>query len=131
MNCPECNGTGKAPCETCSGSGCVYCRVEPAKVEAPEIVEGRMNFKTGEVLEFIFSDREDADIMASYLNRRCSLDQFCPEINQQCKPDCISFKKAYVYPYGERFKISDFTCDNPKLTIRIEEINDVLQWLLR
>lgn len=118
-------------CNYCSGSGCVYCRADPEKVEAPEIVDGRMNFKDGEVCEFVFDERDDAEIMISYLNRRCSFDQFCPEIIQQCKPDCISFKKAYIYPYDGKFKIGGFRCGNPKLTFSIEELNDVLQGLLR
>ena len=115
MNCPECNGTGKAPCDMCGGNGCVYCRGDLENIKAPEIVEGRMNFKRGEIGEFVFNDRDDADIMVSYLNRRCSFDHSCPEICQKCKPDCVSFKESYVYPYDGKFKIGGFECGNPKL----------------
>lgn len=115
MICQECNGTGKAPCEFCSGSGCAYCREDKASIESPEIAEDRKSFTPVEVNEFKFDDQESAQIMADYLNRRCSCNQSCPLIGSVCLTDCVSFQKAKVAAYKDKYRIYDFCCDNPML----------------
>lgn len=109
-------------CDYCSGSGCVCCRPEPEKIEAPKIVEGRMGFSSEEVAEFFFKDEDEADIMVNYLNRRCYLDQTCPLLGSVCKNDCVCFQKAAAafvlkveFKHNDGYRLYGFTCDNPML----------------
>lgn len=83
-------------CEYCSGSGCVYCKAEPEKVEAPKIVEARFNFTEIEVGELFIKDKDEAVIMARYLNSRCSFNRTCPLLRSKCVTDCPCFKEAEV-----------------------------------
>ena len=107
-------------CDYCSGSGCVFCKQEPEKVEAPKIVEGRLNFTEEETGEFLFSDEGEADIMARYLNTRCSSSRTCPLLRSKCATDCPCFKKAEVSVqegceangHIDGFIISGFKCGN-------------------
>lgn len=111
-------------CDYCSGSGCVFCKAEPEKIEAPEPVKGRLNFTEKETGEFFFRDKDEADIMARYLNSRCSSDRTCPLMGSKCITDCPCFLEAEVSinQHGcdssgnnEEFVISGFRCDNPML----------------
>ena len=102
-------------CDYCSGSGCVYCKAEPEKIEAPEPVKGRMNFTPGEVKEFEFKDLDSAQIMADYLNRRCACNQFCPMFGAPCVTDCVCFEKARVGGDSQKARLYGFCCDNPSL----------------
>lgn len=118
-------------CEYCSGSGCVYCRQLPENVEAPEIVEGRRGFTPQEVVEFRFPDKEAAEIMVNYLNRRCSCEIFCPETINICRTDCRCFKKAYKYSYDGGYRIGGFDCNNTKLTMDSNEWHTIIENLRR
>lgn len=102
-------------CDYCSGSGCAYCRAEPEKIEAPEAVKSRMFFNPAEVKEFQFDDEDSAQIMADYLNRRCSCSQSCPLFGSSCKTDCVCFEKARPCLGNGKFKLYGFCCDNPML----------------
>ena len=111
-------------CEMCSGSGCVYCKAELEKVEAPEPVKDRLNFTKDEIGEFFFKDKGEAELMVSYLNSRCSSNHTCPLLRSKCVTDCPCFRKAEVsvkrgcvknnidIANVEGFVISGFRCGN-------------------
>lgn len=50
-------------------------------------------------------------------------DWFCPEINAMCRKDCKCFVKAYAYGDVMTFYVSDFDCNNARLTGQREIMN--------